>query len=379
MVGWGWALDGASYILKTGDDTYSLVLDGTHHVLRRKADNPYQTNPGTWLSTSDPHLVIRRTTIERLSYTVSEYFTGNVGGVDQFVTTPFIIGALNPDGARDYLFNAEGWDVTTTGGITYHFSPATFMHGCEQYGGAWGDGRLTRIFQKFVLTSITDTNPGTPNRVRFYYDYDGTQRLSSCPANPSNDNHIYVRSARLKQVVYGVDDAVTIDLTYANDRTDRPPDYSEQSWFRFWMRQRLTDIRVKVERHGGTALHAGAGLPGISAGADPLLRGVTVYGQNEIGARPATVYTYTDGNAILTGIGNGYGGQAVLAYDGACPTHDASQCRLISQNHDGRHRRSGGGDAVHLSAAGWAAGADLVGWRGARLRLRRGDAGRWPG
>ncbi|MBK7200348.1 hypothetical protein [Candidatus Amarolinea dominans] len=125
LAGWGWDIGGLSYILHDltpdGMGKYHLTLNGVTHEL--------EEHGGYFYSAQDPFLKIRRPTASNPDYPVMEYFEYNnpFGTID----LPATSGLYN----RDNLV----WEVTTEGGITYHFEPALYVRDCS--GGDWTPSR----------------------------------------------------------------------------------------------------------------------------------------------------------------------------------------------------------------------------------------------
>ena len=108
-------------------------------------------------------------------------------------------------------------------------------------------------FDKWVLSSVADNNfgtaeePHTPNRLTFSYAYEGTYTYTyNCPGEYSSgtqtDDAIYVRAATLQRIDYGVGYNLHVDLTYDQNRDDRPAHYDDPGYQTYWTRQRLAAI-----------------------------------------------------------------------------------------------------------------------------------------
>ncbi|MGB4979666.1 MAG: SpvB/TcaC N-terminal domain-containing protein, partial [Anaerolineae bacterium] len=335
LAGWGWDIGGLSYILRSLDTgKYTLTLNGVTHEL--------EEHGGTFYSVQDPFLKIRRPTASNPDYPSMEYF-------DPSTPTPFSTIDL-PQTPGEYNRDNLVWEVTTEGGITYHFEPALYVRDCSNGDWTPSEQRVVHRFTKWVLTEVRDTTPTVPNRLTFNYDYEGTRQAGSQPAVCSNhdytaDELIQVRAARVKEISYGPNGIFKLKLFYLN-REDRAEHFDETGYQVFWTRKYLQRVEVMANN---TLLHkAVLGMTAFTNPAAPsqsrlYLSTITRYGTGS-NALPPTSYTYgsgtTDGHMVT--VNNGYQGRVEVTYGGS------SGGMVVQQE-----RRRGGGSDPDIVTSYW--------------------------
>ncbi|MBK6430431.1 hypothetical protein [Candidatus Amarolinea dominans] len=293
-------------------------------------------------SVQDPFLKIRRPTASNPDYPSMEYF-------DPSTPTPFRTIDL-PQTPGEYNRDNLVWEVTTEGGITYHFEPALYVRDCSNGDWTPSELRVVHRFTKWVLTEVRDTTPTTPNRLTFSYDYEGSLLAVNVPVDCSNhdytaDARIQVRAVRVKEISYGPNGAFKLKLFYQN-REDRAQHFDETGYQVFWTRKYLQRVEVMANN---TLLHKL--VLGMTAFINPAapsqsrlyLSTITHYGTGS-NALPPTSYTYgsgtTDGHMVT--VNNGYQGRVEVTYGGS------SGGMVVQQE-----RRRGGGSDPDIVTSYW--------------------------
>ncbi|WP_423224222.1 hypothetical protein [Candidatus Amarolinea aalborgensis] len=335
LAGWGWDLGGLSYVLRDlSTGKYSLTLDGMTHEL--------EEHGGYFYSVQDPFLKIRRPTASNPDYPVMEYFDPSTPA------NPFKTIDL-PQTPGQYNRDNQVWEVTTEGGVTYHFEPMLYVRDCS--GGDWTpstEQRVVHRFTKWMLTEVRDTTPATANRVTFSYDYEGTLlavNVPVCPNDYTSDARIQVRAARVKEISYGPGGIFKVQLAYLN-REDRAEHFDETGYQVFWTRKYLQQVEVRANN---TLLHkVGLGMTAFTNPAAPsqsrlYLSTITRYGADN-STLPPTTYTYGSGttDGFMAAVDNGYHGRVEIAYI-------SSNGGMVVQ----QERRRGGGSDPDIVTQYW--------------------------
>ncbi len=317
--GFGWELVGADSVYTApGDDNMpypTLSLQGATYSLRRTSDET------TWFAKENPFLKIQ-------AADVSHY-------------TP------------------ATWYVWTPDGVKYTFSAAS---AAAYYWKLCNTGDVGKRYVRVPLVSIQDAYSNT---VSFTWQTEtettGTGRSDQCNAAT------YGRALRLTTLSYN-GGAVQVTLNYTT-REDRPNGFDDTDW-RFFTEQRLTDVQVQVQENGaGTLRTVRSYVLGHNSQNETDMRSQKVLNLDWLEERsaggsalPRTEFTYTnnffenDGQfGALSLVRNGYGGEV------AFQSQNANSGAHVVNTRTERDGIDGTPDAVwSYTSSAWDATGDML-------------------